>query len=198
MATIFTWVGRLLGIAVLGAIIIMTWAFFLPPKGVRTPNTLESYATNALMNFNILMPDERLLAYYDMSFLMNGTEAAIITDKRLIHHYKDESQSMSLDSVADVYLQFSPKVIHQSIDIKDSQGHFMRLAILHEQDVFHRILMDAWHRTDSKPTKTSTQTSILVPAEAMPIQPVNEELDGVNKGEISDIEMFNNSLRDES
>jgi len=64
--------------------------------GVRVGNNMEAYALEYLENNNLLYSDEKILAYYDYTISLDGTEAAILTDSRLIYHNKETSNTYFL------------------------------------------------------------------------------------------------------
>jgi hypothetical protein len=79
---------------------IIIMALYLPTKGVKTSNNIEQYASKYLAKHQILNPEEKLTAYYDSSFMMNSKDALVLTNKRIIHHYNQQTFSINLEDVA--------------------------------------------------------------------------------------------------
>ena len=53
---------------------------------VRVGSNMESYALEYLEEHEILLPDEKIFAYYDYTISCDGTTAAIITNNRWCNH----------------------------------------------------------------------------------------------------------------
>lgn len=74
-----------------------------PAGGVRVTSNLEPYATAYLRNHDLIAADETVIAYYDATIALNGSEAAILTDRRLIYHRPSHTTSLPLDQIAHIH-----------------------------------------------------------------------------------------------
>ena len=71
--------------------------------GVRVSNNMEPYALEYIYTHDILHADENILAYYDYTISLNGTQAALITNKRLIYHNEQtKTVSFNLDEITKI------------------------------------------------------------------------------------------------
>ncbi len=124
----------------------LIWFISLPEGGVRLGNEMERYALDYIAEHNLVEADETVLAYYDATFSGDGTEAAILTDKRLIYHLQGTTTSMLLQDIVDVQHREDP-LLGDIIVAIASSGQTMRLEIARWNDgaTFHSILLNAWH-----------------------------------------------------
>src|SRR4051794_8674662 len=67
-------------------IAFVAWAVSTPDGGVKRENEMQPYALEYLAKHKILNDTEKLVAYYDATLSMSGTEAAILTTERVIYH----------------------------------------------------------------------------------------------------------------
>ena len=94
--------GALAGVFAILVISGFVWLMTLPEGGVRLPNEMEEYAIQYLDEHGILEPGEELLAYYDDSLSLNGSEATILTTKRLIYHNGGKNDVILLVYIDDI------------------------------------------------------------------------------------------------
>jgi hypothetical protein len=97
MKKVLTVVGVLCGI-----FIILNLVFGGREGGVRLSNNMESYALEYIEDYAILSDSEQLVAYYDYTISCDGTEAAIITDNRVIYHKDGRNEHIYLDDIVDI------------------------------------------------------------------------------------------------
>ncbi|QQE67548.1 hypothetical protein GFS31_42610 (plasmid) [Leptolyngbya sp. BL0902] len=74
-----------------------------PAGGVRVTSNLEPYAVAYLHNHDLITSDETVIAYYDATITLNGREAAILTNRRLIYHRPSHTTSLPLDQIAYIH-----------------------------------------------------------------------------------------------
>jgi hypothetical protein len=89
----------LLILLVFGGIVYLSMG---PEGGVRLSNNMEDYALEYIESQDLLEPDETVVAYYDVTVALNGSEAAILTDSRLIYHKSGRNTTMDLANVASI------------------------------------------------------------------------------------------------
>ncbi|WP_035991343.1 hypothetical protein [Leptolyngbya sp. KIOST-1] len=94
-----------LAIAAIGFVVFFS---FGPEGGVRVTSTLEPYAKEYLETTKLLEPDEKVIAYYDATIALKGTEAAILTDRRVLYHRPRGNTSIPLVQVARIEHEEQP------------------------------------------------------------------------------------------
>ncbi len=72
-------------------------------------NNMETYATKYIQEHKILEEGEKIIAYYDVTLALDGTEAAMVTNKRVIYHKGGNNTAIKLAEI-------------ESIDHKDEFG----------------------------------------------------------------------------
>ena len=131
-----SFLGRFFKVLLTGCIAIILLALYLPSKGVKTANNLEQYAWKYLNKNQILDPNEKLAAYYDLSFMMTSKNAVIITDKRIMHHHNQQTFSVNLDDIAEVYYLSKNDTRHKTVIVRDHQDNVLCLPLYHDQELF--------------------------------------------------------------
>lgn len=110
--------------------------------GVRMKNNMEKYAIEYLNEHDILEEDEEIVAYYDYTVSLDGTEAAILTDKRLIYYNEETTTtSMDLDDIEDIDHR-QESLIGDIIEITSNDGEIMviEIAPLNNGETFLKAL----------------------------------------------------------
>ncbi len=125
----------------------LVWLFSGPQGGVRVSNDMESYALEYLEQHKILNDTEEILAYYDATLTLNGTEAAILTDQRVIYHKNNETTSIALAEVEDIRHR-NETLIGDIFEISSASGRTMKVEVapLNQGKTFKNVLMKAWQR----------------------------------------------------
>ena len=139
--------GALLGIFVILMVSGAIWLFTGPEGGVRLPNDMEEYALKYLDAHKILNDSEELLAYYDITVSCDGSEAAILTTKRVIYHKNGKNDSIDIDRIEDIRHR-QEALIGDIFEITAASGKTMKIEIapLNQGETFKNVLMDAWQR----------------------------------------------------
>lgn len=132
-------------------LIFFTWCSSLPDSGVKLANNMDKYAIEYISKHNILMPSEKLIAYYDATTAMNGTEAAILTNQRVIYHKNYSNSSINLADIADV--KYRSESLGDSIEIFSKSGEAMKIdvALWNGGDTLKSALLSAWNKAKSIP-----------------------------------------------
>ncbi|NMF82025.1 hypothetical protein [Nodosilinea sp. P-1105] len=104
--------------------------FFLtgPEGGVRVTSNMEPYALEYLESHQLLDPHETIMAYYDASFQLNGTKAAILTDSRVIYHQPMGTSVIPLTEVERIEHE-TDGMVGDSIRIFSKSGEIMAIEI---------------------------------------------------------------------
>lgn len=140
----------LLGIAVMCGGVV--WLASGPESGVRLSNEMDSYATEYLQKHNILKPSESLIAYYDATITMDGTEAAILTTERVIYHKGGQSTAVELSDITDIRHR-QEGLTGDIIEIDSRSGVPMKIEIapLNQGETFLNALRSALDKAKARP-----------------------------------------------
>jgi hypothetical protein len=140
-------------VVVLGVIALAAGLVFLlsgPEGGVRTAGEMEEYATQDLERRHLLQPGEKLVVYYDASLNNDATEAAILTNKRVITYYQNNPpQAVALADIEEIvhYEDFGDII---EITAKDGTLMKVEIAVLNDGPTFIRALRAEWDRATGK------------------------------------------------
>jgi len=84
------------------AVGFIIWAWDIPSGGVKMANEMHKYALEYIEEHNLLNDTEALIAYYDATGQMDGSEAAILTTERVMYHKDGRTVSIDLKDIDDV------------------------------------------------------------------------------------------------
>lgn len=70
--------------------------------GVRFSNNVEDYAVEELDARHILDEGEEVVAYFDVTLDLDGSEAAVLTDRKLAYYRLDRVRSIPLEEIVEV------------------------------------------------------------------------------------------------
>ena len=123
------------------ALILVAWCATLPEGGVRLANELDDYAIQSMEEHSILEPGEEVLAYYDVTILANGSEAAIVTDRRVVYLKDGRITSIALPDIVAIEHRYE-SLIGDIIEVEGISGTFMKIEIapLNLGETFLRVL----------------------------------------------------------
>jgi hypothetical protein len=133
---------------VLGVILFLAGCYLLlsgPAGGVKMSNEMNEYATKYLSDHKILGADEELVAYYDVTIAMDGSEAAILSTKRIIYHKAPGGDAIDLADIADIKHR-KETLIGDVIEIYSQSGKSMKIEIapLNQGETFLSALELGW------------------------------------------------------
>ncbi len=145
--------GALILIITIAAIVGAVWLFSGHEGGVQLPNSMEKYALNYIKDNKILDNSEELLAYYDVTVSLNGTEAAILTTKRIIYHKDGNNDSINLSDIEDIRHR-KEALAGDVIEIFSTAGKTIKIEIapLNQGQTFLNVLTNAWEKSKKKAT----------------------------------------------
>jgi hypothetical protein len=115
-----------------------------PESGVKLPHEMDQYALDYLAEHQLLEPGEELRAYYDATLSMDGTEAAILTDRRVMYHRDGATTAIGLADIVEVDHR-QEGIIGDVIEVVGPQGQVLRIEIapLNDGPAFARALQRA-------------------------------------------------------
>jgi hypothetical protein len=159
---------NLLGCGIVTAIVLVMlvavciWLSSGKESGVHFANEIDQYALDYIRDHQILIHGEVLIAYYDDTIQMDGTEAAILTTKRIIYHKDGRNNAIDLSSIQDIHHKKVP-LAGDIIEVYASSGHSMKIEIapLNGGETYRSALMRAWKNAkiglDASEQKTSVE-----------------------------------------
>ena len=123
------------------------WLFSGPEGGVKLANQMDEYALEYLDEHEVLGADEELIAYYDVTVSMDGTEAAILTTKRVVYLKAGMETAIALDEIEDVNHRYE-RFIGDVIEVQSRSGTAMKIEIapFNQGETFLNALNTAWDK----------------------------------------------------
>ena len=137
----------LVGFSVIAVVVGAIWLFSGPEGGVRLPNEMEAYAQEYLDEHRILEDSEELLAYYDVTLSLDGSESAILTTRRVIYHRNGQNTAFDLADIEDIRHR-EETLIGDIFEISASSGQTMKIEIapFNQGETFNNVLLTAWEK----------------------------------------------------
>ncbi len=138
------------GLAVLGMIAVVAGILWLasgPESGVKLGHAMDDYATAYLDEHGMLEPGEEVLAYYDVTLSMDGTEAALVTDRRVGYHVQGETYWLPLAEIETIDHRYE-SLIGDVIFVQTVEGDALEIEIapLNGGSTFLNVLRKAAER----------------------------------------------------
>ena len=140
------------GVVLLVGFVLMcggvVWLVSGPKGSVRLSNDMEPYATQYLEEHQILNSSESLIAYYDVTMSLDGTEAALVTTERVIYHKGGKSTAVPLEDITDIRHRYEAWM-GDIIEIQSQSAVPMKIEIapLNQGETFLNALRDAWEKS---------------------------------------------------
>lgn len=125
----------------------LVWLFTGPSGGVRLPNEMELYAQEYLAEHGVLEDAEELLAYYDVTISLDGSEAAILTTTRVIYHKNGTNTIVELVDIEDIRHR-EESFIGDVLEVSAISGRTIKIEIapFNQGATFKNVLMAAWDK----------------------------------------------------
>ena len=133
--------GSLVFVTVAGMVGCVVWLGSGPDSGVKLANEMDQYAVEYLDEHDLLEEGEVVKAYYDATISMDGTEAAILTDRRILYHRNNSTIEVALEDIVEVDHR-NESLVGDVIEVVDNQGDALRIEIapLNDGAAFLRAL----------------------------------------------------------
>jgi len=137
--------GALIVIGIVAVIFVVYLVVTGPKGGVKMSNEMEEYAIEYIETNKLLNDTESLIAYYDATLSLNGSESAILTTERILYHKDGHTTSINLKDIEDVHHRYE-KFLGDIVEIKSKYGARIKIEIapLNQGESFHNALRDAW------------------------------------------------------
>ena len=113
--------------------------------GTRLSNEMEPYALDYLEANGILEPGEEIVCYYDATIMLDGTEAAIVTDQRVIYHKDGNNSTMQLSEITDITHR-KEGMIGDIFELTSESGQMFKIEVapFNGGETFKSALTNAW------------------------------------------------------
>lgn len=131
--------------------VLLIWIVSSPEGGVKMSNELEYYALKYIKKHQLINDKESLIAYYDASLSLNGTQAAILTNQRLLYHNNGLTTSIYLEDIDGIEHR-KDSLIGDIIEVRSKGGEIMKIEIapFNQGESFYKALTNVW-KTASTP-----------------------------------------------
>jgi len=118
-----------------------------PEGGVRMSNEMDRYALDYIEKHRLLEPNEQVVAYYDVTIALDGTEAAILTTERVLYHKQGRTTAINLADIDDVQHR-DEGLVGDVIEIRSRTGQRLKIEIapMNQGESFVNALRDGWKR----------------------------------------------------
>ena len=110
--------------------------------GVLLGNEIPTYALNYIQEHDILAREEKLIAFYDVTIVLDATEAALLTDKRVIYHKDNKNSDIRYSDILNVK-HSEESWTGDVFIIQSKEGDWMKIEIapFNGGSVFKEVLM---------------------------------------------------------
>ena len=137
--------GGLMALTMLVFIGTIAWLAQGPEGGVRLNNDMEEYALIYIEEQGLLEEGESIVAYYDVTISMDSTEAALLTNRRVMYHSGGRNTSILLTEIEDVD-HSEETLIGDVIVVTGTSGELLKIEIapFNQGRVFHEALLRLW------------------------------------------------------
>lgn len=139
--------GLVAALGMVAVVAAVVWLGSGPESGVKLTNEMDQYALDYLEEHGLLEAGEEILAYYDATLAMDGTEAAILTSTRVMYHRNGRTTSIPIREIEDVRHRYET-LTGDVIEIDGSGGQVMKIEIapMNSGITFKNVLLNAWKR----------------------------------------------------
>lgn len=140
--------------ALIFVVVMVACAGFLlsgPESGVKLPYEMDAYATNYLEEHKLLEPGEELVMYYDSTLSMDGSEAAILTNRRVLYHHEGKTEAIAISEIKSIReLHNGPMGVEIAVESKSGQTIRIDIPPLNGGELFEGELKSRWEETKGK------------------------------------------------
>jgi hypothetical protein len=113
--------------------------------GTQLGNQMDGYAVEYIAEQGLLEEGETVLVWYDVTIALDGSEAALVTNERVIYHKAGRNSSIALADIVSIDTQ-DAGAMGDIIDVTAADGSRMRIEVapLNGGDLFVSELERAW------------------------------------------------------
>lgn len=106
----------------------VAWSASLPEAGVRAGNQLDSKTKALVQKKAQLVDGEEIVSFYDTTLKVDGSECAVLTNKRVIYWTVDSLSELNVEEVETVTHDEVP-LEGDVITVTDVSGRMMKIEI---------------------------------------------------------------------
>ncbi|MER2564355.1 MAG: PH domain-containing protein [Myxococcaceae bacterium] len=106
----------------------VAWSASLPESGVRAGNQLDSKTKALVQKKAHLVDDEEIVSFYDTTLKVDGSECAVLTNKRVIYWTSDALSDLNLEEIESITHDQVP-LEGDIITVTDVSGRLMKIEI---------------------------------------------------------------------
>jgi hypothetical protein len=146
-------------LGVLAIVVLLIRCSSGPEGGVRAANQMESYAVAHLAKNSVLEPSEKLIAYYDTTIELDGSEAALVTTERVVYLKGGTVTSMRFEEITAVDHR-DEGMIGDVIEVKGKSGERIHIEVapFNGGKMFLEMLNDAKKAAALRPAAAPAST----------------------------------------
>jgi hypothetical protein len=135
-----------------GCMGFLMWAGSGPQAGVLVGNQIEPYARSYMSEHGLVDEDEAVVCYYDASIALDGSESAILTNRRVLYDKEGVTTAIDLADVQDVTAR-DEGMVGYVIDVRGRSGARLRIEIapFNDGETFEAELRAAVASTQAPP-----------------------------------------------
>ena len=113
--------------------------------GTQLGNQMDGYAVEYVAEQGILEPGESVMVWYDATVALDASEAALVTNERVVYHKAGRNTSIYLQDIISIDTQ-DAGAMGDIIDVTGADGQRMRIEVapLNGGDLFNSELERAW------------------------------------------------------
>lgn len=115
-------------------------------QGVCLPNQMDKIAWGYLEQHKLLGQDEKLLAYYDDTISLDGTDLSVVTNQRVLTFNNGNTTAIPLADVESVTRVEVPMAFGLQVVGKDGSRMQIEIAMANGGETFESVLRDAVQR----------------------------------------------------
>lgn len=115
-------------------------------QGVCLPNQMDQTSWGYLEKHKLLGADEKLLAYYDDTLSLDGTDLAVITTKRVLTFNNGNTTAIPLAEVESISKVDVPMAFGLQVVGRDGSRMQIEIAMANGGETFESVLRDAVQR----------------------------------------------------
>ena len=106
----------------------VAWSASLPESGVRAGNQLDSKTKALVQKKAHLVDGEEIVSFYDTTLKVNGSECAVLTNKRVIYWTTDSISDLNVEEIESITHEDVP-LEGDVITVTDVSGRLMKIEI---------------------------------------------------------------------
>ncbi len=125
--------------------LFMIWLLSGPEGGVRLQGEMEEYATLYNASNQFLRDGEELIAYYDVTVGLDGTEAAFVSNQRVFYLKNGYVSSIESAEITDVKHRVTSMNV-EIIEVRGTKGGRLAIEIapFNRGELFYKMLLEIW------------------------------------------------------